>query len=724
MVRLLLALAFLTSGSEPIADLLAEAKDANCERRPKDAVAIYSRVLSKEPYHAEALLGRSLAHEQLEEGQAALADLDAVLSKQPNHPAALVARARVLRRHLRDIQGALKTCETLLRLEPNHVEGLYQRGAARIASSDPKVQAQGRDDLERYHPLDPLDLRYFVVLGDFHVAAKDWKAAKACYLEARKLGPDLQEGDFEIAMAALAGGEPDEAQSLLEGLRQSRKVRSRMKGRYGLVVQLAQQSRMDEARAVIEEGIADDEKAAAPLFLLRAKMHYDQNDHEAVVRDCSTCLKHAGREIGDAYFYRGVSHAFCERYPEAVADLTASIRANPDHFESYRNRCIIHMQLGRCKEAAADADQCAKLEPKNAVYVVLRGVLRKQLKEWELAERDFTAGLALDPEFKGVHFDRGQVRARMGKFREAIRDIEEALKQSPDDAEIFSLRAHCWLMLGDKAKALADYAEVKKLNRGDPTAHLMHAVLAEGRFDDALEALDSAIRDEPKLAFWRSQRASIYIKQKEWEKALADCEAGLELEPNDVALLGNRALCFLSLKNADKAVQDCDRAIALDATDTNVWSIRCMANFQRGKLQLALSDANEYIRRAPDSRQAYANRAIIHQALGETAKAAADAAKAAKLETTIVTNAKNATFSFAIGMADIVAVPPPPPLKATAPQPPSDLPPLPVPKAETESPVPPPPPLSAIPAVSPLQPALPVPPIVPDEKIPPPPPLR
>ncbi|MFO0864493.1 MAG: tetratricopeptide repeat protein [Gemmataceae bacterium] len=724
MLRLILTLTFCTSGAgESIGDLLAQANEANCEKRSKDAIALYSRVLAQQPDHVEALLGRSLAHEACEDAPPALADLEAITRKTRNHLGALVARARVLRRSGGDLTGALAACDAALKAAPNHPEALYQRAAARIAAPDPNLLELGRQDLDRYYPLDPLDVRYFVVLGHYRCSKGDFKGAKASFLEARRLGPDLHEGDFDIAMVSLADGELDEARRLLEGLRRSDRVVRRMKGRFGLVHLLNMQMRREEAKTVIEEALADDLKAAAPLLLCRAKMHYDVNEHEAVVRDCTECLKQTGRDIGEAFFYRGVAHAFCERYPEALVDLTASIRIAPDNFQSYRNRCIVNMYMNRGKEAAEDADQCAKLEPKEVRYVFLRGMLRKYLEEWDASERDFSAGLAIDPEFKGIHFERAQVRSRLGKFREAIADIEVALKQTPNDADVFALRAHCRLMLGDKTNALADYAEVKKLNRNDPTAHLMHAVLADTGLDEALKVLDQAIQDEPGRSFWRSQRASIYIKQGAWKKALEDCDECLKLEPNDVAALGNRALCWLSLENRDKAIEDCTRAIALDAAETNIWSVRCMAHFQKGNLKEALSDANEYLRRAPNARQAYANRATIYQALGETKKAEADAAKAAKLETTMVTNAKNATFSFAIGMSDIAAVAPPPELKEFAPRPPIDLPPIPTTKEEAEAPVAPPPPLANPPTIRPTPPTLPLTLPTHEPAIAPPPPL-
>jgi tetratricopeptide (TPR) repeat protein len=722
MLRLILALSFCTPGAgESIGDLLAQANEANCEKRSKDAIALYSRVLAQQPDHIEALLGRSLAHEASEEAPPALADLESITRKHPSHLGALIARARILRRSGGDLTAALAACDAVLKSAPDHPEALYQRAAARIAAPDPKLRDLGRQDLERYHSLDPLDVRYFFVLGDYRSSKGDFKGAKASFVEARRLLPDLHECDFDIAMASLADGDPDEARRLLDGLRRSTRVAYRMKGRFGLVHLLNMQMRKDEAKAIIEEAIADDMKAAAPLLLCRAKMHYDLNEHEAVVRDCTECLKQSGREVGEAYFNRGVSHALCGRYPEALVDLTASIRIAPGHFQSYRNRCIVNMHLNRYKEAAADADQCARLEPKDAFFVMLRGVLRKHLKEWEAAERDFTAGLAMDPEFKGIHFERAQVRSRMGKFREAIADVDEALKQTPNEAEAYSLRAHCRLMMGDKANALADYAEVKNLNRGDPTAHLMHAVLADTGLDEALQVLDQAIRDEPDRFFWRSQRASIYIKQGVWKKALEDCEECLKREPNDVAALSNRALCWLSLENRDKAIEDCSRAIALDPTETNVWSVRCMAHFQKGNFKEALSDANEYLRRAPNARQAYANRAIIYQALGETKKAEADAAKAAKLETTMVTNAKNSTFSFAIGMSDIAAVAPPPELKETTIRQPIDLPPVPIPNTEHDAPIAPPPPLVNQPAILPTLLALPVTLPMSEPAVPPPP---
>lgn len=660
MLRLLACLLLLAAPPAFADDALTQARDALAERRHEKAIELYSRILDAHPNHVEARLSRSLAYEDLEDADKALLDLEAILVKSPEHVGALVSKARVLRRGKYDFPGALKACEAVLKLDPNHPEATYQRAAALLEKPDDASLKLGHQELDRYAAMDPLDARHQIVRGHLHSAARDPKAARRCYEEARRLRPDDLEGDFHIAWAAAADGDEDTARRLFEGLRKCDKVRQRMSGRFGLVHLLMRQQRIEEALALTDEAIRDSEKHAASLYLLRAKIHYDRNEHEAVVEDCTACLKHSGSVVGEACFYRGVSHAIRERFPEAIVDLTAAIKADPDQFQPYRNRCVVYMHLGKIPEAVEDANQCARLEPKEPRYVILRGMLRKSLGLFQQAEKDFDAALVVDPAFKGVHFERGSVRMRIGKAREAAADFDEAIRQRPEDGEAFLLRGACWLMLGDKKRALADYQEAKKLNR-DPTAQLVIAMLTNQGIDEALETLDEAVRNEPERPMWRTQRAAMLIQLKRWEKAIEDCDMAIKADPNDVPALSNRALCWLSLKEADKALADCNAVIAKDPADANIWSVRTMVYYRKGDFAKALADANEYVRLAPKNPQAYANRALVLTELGETAKSLDDSLKASRLEATALSNEKQGTLGFAIGMRSLQTPPPLPP---------------------------------------------------------------
>jgi len=92
----------------------------------------------------------------------------------------------------------------------------------------------------------------------------------------------------------------------------------------------------------------------------------------------------------------------------------------------------------------------------------------------------------------------------------------------------------------------------------------MKKLEAVGKTDQALKLLNMCLRDRPDVVALYYYRAKIYLRLKNYEKAIPDCSRQIRLEPNLAKPYEMRAKCYLALKDRKRAFADLLRVIELE----------------------------------------------------------------------------------------------------------------------------------------------------------------
>jgi len=123
---------------------------------------------------------------------------------------------------------------------------------------------------------------------------------------------------------------------------------------------------------------------------------------------------------------------------------------------------------GDALAAASDGDIVVRTR-----LLVARGLYYYRHSQNDLALKDFDAATALDPKNDDADYDRGLVMIEIGRLDRAIREFNADLRLDPADADAYSAKGECYRRLEDNLLAM--------------------------------EALDTALRIQPKLAlaWWR-----------------------------------------------------------------------------------------------------------------------------------------------------------------------------------------------------------------------------
>ncbi len=217
-------------------------------------------------------------------------------------------------------------------------------------------------------------------------------------------------------------------------------------------------------------------------------------------------------------------------------------------------------------------------------------------------------------------------------LRDALALVERA-EAVPDLAPTPALleeRAEYLEKLGEKAEADAARKKAKELA---PTTARDHYLLATthiraGRFDQALKALDEAIRLNPRHYWSWVQRGLVYLDRRDFVGSIGDFGVCIGLDPHFAWGYFNRAYAFEQSGNKVKAIADYTAAIACDPGFVMAYQNRATIRIELGELDKALADLDKAIALRSDESAVHAARALALEKLrrydeAETAFAAA-----------------------------------------------------------------------------------------------------
>jgi putative PEP-CTERM system TPR-repeat lipoprotein len=185
---------------------------------------------------------------------------------------------------------------------------------------------------------------------------------------------------------------------------------------------------------------------------------------------------------------------------------------------------------------------------------------------------------------------RGYLQA--GDEKAAVIELKNALQEDPGNIDARLLLGETYLKLRDGASAEKELRRVKDLG-GDASLwqlNLVEALLLQGKFSDALDALDAAQKPAAKA-----------------DQARA------------AALRGRAKLGLNQLPEAEQAF---DQALNLDEGNREAALGKVQLAFVRGDFDAAAAAADAFLQRFPDDETALLIRAELHRRNGEIKQAA------------------------------------------------------------------------------------------------------
>jgi len=147
-------------------------------------------------------------------------------------------------------------------------------------------------------------------------------------------------------------------------------------------------------KTVLASGIAKG-RELADVLLAQGKAERERKELDKALESLTRAIEAAPAPM--AFSLRGTVYYDKEKWEEAIADYTETIRRDPSNGEAYNNRAWTYYRIGRSDKALADAESAVRLLGKEAYVWDTRGHIHAELGHREAAISDFRAALAIDP---------------------------------------------------------------------------------------------------------------------------------------------------------------------------------------------------------------------------------------------------------------------------------------------------------------------------------------
>lgn len=225
----------------------------------------------------------------------------------------------------------------------------------------------------------------------------------------------------------------------------------------------------------------------------------------------------SGRQLAEAYFYRGGALQRLTRFEDALSDYGHAIGLAPNLAPAYMDRGITYYWLGRYARALADYSRAIVLRPDYDLAYINRGNVLQELDAFDLAKRDYSRAIALNTNAILAYSGRAAAQYRQHQFKPAVGDYNWALSLHRTNSAALWGRAYAMYNLGQPYAAALDFAALAAVPNASLYAALWHhiAILnsrstAPSRLERAATNADPTLWPYPLAIFFLGRASRQY----------------------------------------------------------------------------------------------------------------------------------------------------------------------------------------------------------------------
>jgi membrane associated rhomboid family serine protease/Flp pilus assembly protein TadD len=327
---------------------------------------------------------------------------------------------------------------------------------------------------------------------------------------------------------------------------------------------------------------------------------YERGEYENAIQLLNTIISderlfgYARLLRADCYDQLGRDLPAHEDYREAIGHYERVIRVDPDHktarcllSDAYYSDGLILKTLGRYADAAVLFGDYIRLNPGLEQGYQHRADCRLKLGLFIFAISDYKKILAIHPgdsetlaSLARSYYQHGLQAMEQGRVKRAILDFNSYIEQFPDDSGGYTARAQCYHSLNQKEDAIQDLQKAMDLESGSQALHLLKGLihLMDGRYEEALAALQTYLDVYPEDDYGWYCRAEVYILMDRLEEAEGDLDRAIELKPNPSRYHHIRGFIRYMADRLDAAREDWETAaeLALRGSRTRSESLECL----------------------------------------------------------------------------------------------------------------------------------------------------
>lgn len=405
--------------------LLQDAYKLYTQRRLKEALTLYDRVLQTDTQNALAWQGRGLAQALSSNHREALNSFEQALTLNPKLVTSLNGKGTALNRLHRN-RDALAVFDEALLLEPDNAHSWNGKGATQNALGQPDMALVSFDAALHFDPR----------------MASAW-GNKGLVLKQLKRYPDALRA-FDEALRLDPNSVSD-----WNGKGQ---VHSEM-GRYSEAMQAFQKALSLDPRCV-------------PALSGMGEIFYLQRKLRSALEQYDRALAYDPRFV-KAWDKRALVLADMGRFTNALESYEEALRIDPRYASAWNGKASVLCHLERYNQALDAYSRALLIVPNSPQAWNGKGNAYYHLGDYAMALDAYERALRINPKMVSALHNKSLVLKQLNRNEEALTAAEEAIRLAPNDPDNWLRKAEALKKLRQRKQARAAELEAARL-RGQP----------------------------------------------------------------------------------------------------------------------------------------------------------------------------------------------------------------------------------------------------------------
>jgi len=326
---------------------------------------------------------------------------------------------------------------------------------------------------------------------------------------------------------------------------------------------MTQMGRYDDGLAEINRALAID--ADNPrLLAVRAETYRRLNQFDAGTADIKAAIS-KDPTLVRAYIVEADLMADQGRYEDALAAAKAAAAANPKDMQTHLVLGAVYTKLRRYPEADVEFAKYVSAKPDADLYAQ-RANLRSPA-DIQGQRADVAAALKLDRENATARNLEAKLDLKAGKYAAVIDSATALMPKQPHNGPLIAYRGIAYAQTGRAALAAKDFADARTAV-GDHSNALNDLCWDKAILGMALDAAmvdcDAALKISPEAGYILDTRGLVLLRLGRFADAVETYDKALRVRPRLTASLYGRGLAKRHLGKAVEGDADIAAARALD----------------------------------------------------------------------------------------------------------------------------------------------------------------
>ena len=470
----------------------------------KEAIADFEEALKLNPNLPEALSGKNTAEGWLlfneQKYKEAIADFDKAAEIKPDAPYPFEGKGDVLKA-LQQYPEALIAYEKATQVKPDYPWGWYGKGDILSLSQKYKEAVAAYDKALELKSDNP---GIWTVRGEALANLEQYKEAITSYEKAIAINENYINAWIGKASALFVSG------------------------------------KRQEGLAAIDKAVKIDDNSAY-AWIVRGTLLNGDGGHEGALASYEKAIKIDAKNF---QAWRGKSNALLKlrRLPESIKAADEALKLTPndplEQGESWNHKANALYESQQLQDARLAYEKVVQLAPNSEGGWSNLSELLNLLKEYDKALEAAEKALKINQTISGWN-QKGNALFGLKKYWDAIAAYDQALKLNPQYHYAGVGKGNAYYELGQYKDAVAAYD--KALEIPSPTRetdkygtwnYKGKALLADKRYEDALNAFNQAIEIKADFADGWFNKGRTHYELKQYKEALDAYNKVLEIKPN------------------------------------------------------------------------------------------------------------------------------------------------------------------------------------------------